>query len=321
MTSSINNNRCKLLVLDLDINKISLTDLRTYFSSYGPVEWIETFPGSTSAIIYFVSYLTVDHLIKQRTGLIGQNNIRLRRFRLDSNNWHIDSHTLHVKFSTSIYTNCILNEENLRFCFRDFQSSMTKLDLIQDNQALISFSNYDYVDQILLVSPNMFSINGIPLVFERMMEKIPRKSRWDQPTDPLTTIPVLSVRDPVVHKLISHIEYLTKQLRGKRIYFDCIRIFILIMIEQPNHTRNELERLEAEVFILKNENAKLKSKQNLLANKNIEQRLAALEDISNRFVNQKEPHHHPNRRERSSSNEKQSKRRRKYRVDDDDYSD
>jgi hypothetical protein len=152
------------------------------------------------------------------------------------------------------------------------------------------------------------------------MEKIPRKSRWDQPTDPITTIPVLSVRDPVVHKLISHIEYLTKQLRGKRIYFDCIRIFILIMIEQPNHTRNELERLEAEVFILKNENAKLKSKQNLLANKNIEQRLAALEDISNRFVNQKE-HHHPNRRERSSSNEKQSKRRRKYRVDDDDYSD
>jgi hypothetical protein len=216
----MNNNRCKLLVLDLDINKINLVDLRTYFSSYGPVEWIETFPGSSSAIIYFVSYLTVDRLIKQRIGLIGQNNIRLRRFRLDSNNWHIDSYTLHVKLSIPIYTDCILNEETLRFCFQDFQNSITKLDLIQDNQALISFSNYDYVDQILLISPpDMFSINGIPLVFERMMDKIPRKSRWDQPPDPLSTIPVLSVRDPVVHKLISHIEYLTKQLRGRRIHF------------------------------------------------------------------------------------------------------
>jgi len=80
----------------------------------------------------------------------------------------------------------------------------------------------------------MFIINGITLVFERMMEKIPKKSRWDQAPTPLTTVPVLSVRDPVVHKLISHIEYLTKQIR-----------------EQPNHSRNEIERLEAEVFILK----------------------------------------------------------------------
>jgi hypothetical protein len=74
--------------------------------------------------------------------------------------------------------------------------------------------------------------------------------------------------------------------------------------------------LEAEVFILKNENAQLKSKQNLLANKNIEQRLMALEDISNRWVNKKEYHQSP-------TYEKQSKRRRKYRVDDNnnDYSD
>jgi len=294
MTSSLNINRCKLLVLDLDINKISIADLRTHFSSYGPIEWIETFPDSTSAIIYFVSYLIVDKLIQQRTSFIGQNKIRLRRFRLDSNNWHIDSHTLYVKLST---LNCQINETTLRFCFRNFQSSITKFDFLQDNQALISFSNYDYVDQILLMSSDMFIINGIPLQFERMMEKIPKKSRWDQGPDSLTTTPILSVRDPVVHKLVSHIEYLTKQLG-----------------EKSNHTRNEIKRLEAEVFILKNENAKLKSKENLSANKNLEQRLMALEDISNRFINH-------NRCKRSSSIEKQSKRRRKYRVNDDDDDD
>jgi hypothetical protein len=65
------------------------------------------------------------------------------------------------------------------------------------------------------MSSDMFIINGIPLQFERMMEKIPKKSRWDQGPDPLTTTPILSVRDPVVHKLVSHIEYLTKQLGGK----------------------------------------------------------------------------------------------------------
>jgi hypothetical protein len=63
---------------------------------------------------------------------------------------------------------------------------------------------------------NTFIIDGVPLVFEQMMNKIKKKSRWDQTPAPLTTLPVLSVRDPVVHKLISHIEYLGKQLRGKR---------------------------------------------------------------------------------------------------------
>ncbi len=69
----------------------------------------------------------------------------------------------------------------------------------------------------------MFIINGITLVFERMMEKIPRKSRWNQAPIPLTTTPILSVRDSVVCKLISHIEYLTKQLRGKTKNFDITR--------------------------------------------------------------------------------------------------
>ncbi len=64
MTSSFTNNHYKLLILDLDTNKITLENLRTYFTSYGPIEWIETFPGTTSAIIYFVSYLVVDHLVK-----------------------------------------------------------------------------------------------------------------------------------------------------------------------------------------------------------------------------------------------------------------
>jgi hypothetical protein len=41
----------------------------------------------------------------------------------------------------------------------------------------------------------------------------------------------------------------------------------------------------------------------------------ALEDISNRLVNEKQYHY--NRRERSNSNEKQSKRRRKYQINDD----
>lgn len=221
MTSSIDSNRCKLLLLDLGVNQISIADLRAYFSSYCPVEWIETFPGSTSAIIYFVSYLPVDQLVQQHTVSLGQNKIRLRRFRLDSNNWHIDSHTIHVKLSTPVYTDGMLTETVLRFCFRDFQSALTKLDLIQDNQALISFSNYDYVDQILLLPCNKFIVNGIPLVFERMMEQIPKKSRWDQPSAPLTTTPVLSVRDPVVHKLVRHIECLAKQLRGKTVPFEC----------------------------------------------------------------------------------------------------
>lgn len=216
MTSPINNNRCKLLILDLDVNNVSIDNLRTFFTPYGPVEWIEIFPGTTSAIIYFVSYLIVDRLVNFRTCLIGQNNVRLRRFRLEQNNWHIDSHTLCIKLETSIYSNYVLTETVLRNCFQHYQSYITKLDFVQDNQALISFSNYDYVDQILLIPSNMFLIDDMPLVFERMMEKIPKKSRWDQPPPPLSTLPLLSDRNPVMYKLISHIEYLTKQLRGKR---------------------------------------------------------------------------------------------------------
>jgi hypothetical protein len=121
--------------------------------------------------------------------------------------------------TTPAYSNYLLTETILRNCFQDYQSHILKIDLIHDNQALISFSNYDYVDRILLMPSNTFIIDGVPLVFDRMMNKIKKKSRWDQTSPPLTTLPVLSVRDPVVHKLISHIEYLGKQLRGKRIGF------------------------------------------------------------------------------------------------------
>jgi len=85
--------------------------------------------------------------------------------------------------------------------------------------------------------------------------------------------------------------------------------------EQPNHCRSEIERLEAEVFILKNENTVLKSKQELTLNKTIEQRLKVLEDRSNRLVSTQDYH---SRRERSISYEKKSKRRRKYKINDDD---
>ncbi|UJR36752.1 hypothetical protein I4U23_029467 [Adineta vaga] len=294
MTSSISKNRCKLLVLDLDVNQISIEALRKYFTAYGPVEWIQLFPESTSAMIYFVSYQTVDNLITHRTCSIGQNLVRLRRFRLDQNNWHIDSHTLYIKFNS----NHILTEECLHYCFRDYQCQITKIDMLYDNQALISFSNYDYVDQILLMPINTFQIDNTPLVFERMMEKIKKKSRWDQTSTPLASVPVLAVRDPLTHKLINHIEYLTKQLR-----------------EQPSQTENKINRLEVEVFKLKNENAKLKSKQNVVSHHTIEQRLMTLEDISNRLINNQ--YHQKNRRERSYSKEKSSKRRRKYKINDD----
>jgi len=74
----------------------------------------------------------------------------------------------------------------------------------------------------------------------------------------------------------------------------------LFNIEKPDNSRSEIERLEAELFILKNENAQLKSK------RNIEQRLTALEDISNRFLDKQNYH----KRAHSNSNEKQIKRRR-----------
>jgi hypothetical protein len=221
MTSPINNNRCILLILDLDINKISINDLQTFFKSYGPIEWIETFPKSSSAIISFVSYLIVDRLVSSRTCLIGQNKLRLRRFRSDQTNCHIDSHVLCIKLPSLAYSNYVFTEESLRNYLRNYRSYIDKLDIINGKQALITFSDYDYVDQILLVPSNMFMVNDETLILERIMPKPNQTSRWNEPSVPLSTVPVLSERDPVVYKLITHIERLVKQLRGKNV---CVRL-------------------------------------------------------------------------------------------------
>lgn len=293
MTSSIQTNRSKLLILDIDFHHINLNDLRNYFSAYGSIESIDTYPQSQSALITYSNEFPIEHLITFQTCFLKEKTLRLRRYRFDSANWHIDSQTLFIKLSPPIYPMTLLTETTIYQCFRNYQLGITKIDCIDNNQALISFVNYDFVDRILLMPTSTFVINDVPLVFERMMQRIPRKSRWDQLPIPIANTPVLSVRDPVVYKLIGHIEYLTKQIR-----------------EQPNHLRNEINRLESEVFILKNQNATLKSK------KNVEQRLTVLENISNRMLNEKSTK--INRNDRSQSQEKYSKRRRRY-VNENDY--
>lgn len=214
MTSSINTNYSKLLILDIDFQIINLSDLRTYFSSYDVIQSIETYSYLKSALITFPNELIVNYFINCQTCLIKQKRLRLRRYRFQSDNWHIDSHTLLVKLSSPIFPNTLLTETTIYQYFRNYQTAITKIDLIDHNQALVSFVNYDFVDQILLMPTSMFVINGIPLVFERMMERIPKQSRWDQESVPASNKEVLSVRDPVVYKLMCHIEYLSKQLRG-----------------------------------------------------------------------------------------------------------
>lgn len=215
MTSTIEDNRCKLLVLDLDTNQITTNDLQTFFTSYGPIEWIELLPKAASAVIQFTSYLVVDRLMQSPTCLIGQTSVRVRRFRSDVTDCRVDSYNLLVNTTATGSSQNPLTEASLHQCFHDYQSRITGLDVFSASQALISFQTYDVVDQILLMPANTFTINDEPLVLQRIIAKINRKSRWDQPSQPLTILPVLSVRDPLMHKLLSHIEYLTKRLRGK----------------------------------------------------------------------------------------------------------
>jgi len=187
-----NNNRCKLLILDIDFNQLNSNDLRTFFTFYGPIEWIEIFPRLSSAIIYFVSYLIVDRLVSYRTCLIKQNQVRLRRFRLDKINWNIDCHTLHVKFS-----NIKLTESLLLQRFQEYQSYILKINVYPNNQALIFFLDYDYIDKILLLP-----LNNQSFVLERMIQ-------WKRSLS--------HRRDPIINQLLNQIEYLSKQLRGKRL--------------------------------------------------------------------------------------------------------
>lgn len=79
-----------------------------------------------------------------------------------------------------------------------------------------------------------------------------------------------------------------------------------MILEQAAHDREETQRLQAEVFILKNENALLKSKEKAIPKKTISRLAMALTDISNQSVTKP----HQQQRERSPSQEKQIKRRR-----------
>jgi len=250
MTSLIEENRCKLLVLDLNSQQININnDLHHYFNRYAPIELIQFYPNSPSAIIHFYSYEIVDYLIHFKTCSINNQTVRLRRFRSDISTCHTDSSTLRIK-STGIEP---LTEESLRKCFSYHQSSIKSIELICHSQALITFENYDHVDQILLMPSHMFMINDQIVQVERILaKKKPRRSRWDQTNDVMT----LSVRNPLMYKLVSHIEYLSKQLQ-----------------EQPTQRQQEIERLENEIVTLKNENLQLKSQK---------KRSFALADITNR---------------------------------------
>jgi hypothetical protein len=196
--SSTNSNRCKLLVFNIDTNRLNFNDLRTFFTEHGPIEWIKIFPKFSSAIIQFRSYLSVDRLVSYRRCLIDKNDVRLRRFRLDKINCHIDCHILRVKS-----TNVNLTESLLLNCFEKYQCHIVKINLYSNNQASIFFSDYDYVDQILLLPLNSFQINNDEsLGLERMIERKRLQVRK---------------RDPIIQQLFDQIEHLSKQLRGKLI--------------------------------------------------------------------------------------------------------
>jgi hypothetical protein len=271
MTSLIEENRCKLLVLDLNSQQININnDLHHYFNRYAPIELIQFYPNSPSAIIHFYSYEIVDYLIHFKTCSINNQTVRLRRFRSDISTCHTDSSTLRIK-STGIEP---LTEESLRKCFSYHQSSIKSIELICHSQALITFENYDHVDQILLMPSHMFMINDQIVQMERILaKKKPRRSRWDQTNDVMT----LSVRNPLMYKLVSHIEYLSKQLQGKSsvnlLSSDHSLSFFLLLLEQPTQRQQEIERLENEIVTLKNENLQLKSQK---------KRSFALADITNR---------------------------------------
>lgn len=265
MTSLIEENRRKLLVLDLDSHQINSNDLYHYFNQYSPIQLIEFNPNGTSAIVHFYYYQIVDYFLYFNTCWIKDRMIRLRRFRSDLSACDVDSSTLRVKCSHSEP----LTEESLRQCFHHHQPSIKSIDVICHSQALITFEKFDHVDQILLMPSHMFTVNGQTLQLERILaRKKPRRSRWDQQPSDVTT---LAVRNPLMYKLVGHIEYLNKQLQ-----------------ERPTQCREEVQRLENEVVTLKNENAQLKAEK---------KRSFALKDISNR-------------RERSPANENSIKRHR-----------
>ena len=238
MTCAIDDNQCKLLVLGLNTadSQTSTQDLRSYFTSYGSIEWIQVLTNGSSAVIHFTQSSTVDRLVRQRTGLLGQQSLRLRRFRSDDTNWHLDSCTLYVKFNRLVP----LTEASLQHCFRDYQPYIRRLDVIDGDRALISFCDYDHVDRILLEPANGWMIHGEVPTLERLMTRPIKRSRWDQRPTPSSGLPVLAERNPVVHQLITHIEYLAKQLRGESVHLKRKSEKRWIFVEQPAHCRKEI---------------------------------------------------------------------------------
>ncbi|CAF1096353.1 unnamed protein product [Adineta ricciae] len=251
-SNSYEDNRCKLLVLDIDVNQLNSNDLRRYFTTYGPIEWMEIFPKFSSAIIYFVSYLIVDRLVRYRTCSINQNQLRLRHYRSDETSAHIDTRTVRIRLSNPRNTNLKLTESILFPCFERYQSFINKINVFPNNHALIHVSDYIYADRILLDSNNEFQINGQSLILERFV----RKGRIQQRQQQQRKQP----RDVVIDQLLDRIASLSRQLR-----------------EKPENSRNEIERLEAELFVIKNENVQLKS----------QQQRTALIDISNKNSNER----------------------------------
>ena len=220
MTCAIDENQCKLLVLGLNTvdSETRTQELRSYFTLHGSIEWIQLFTNGSSAVIHFTHSSTVDRLARQRTGLLGQQSIRLRRFRSDTTHWHVDSCTLYVKCNRSVPSiGAALTDVSLQHCFRTYQPYIRRLDVIDSDRALISFCDYDHVDKILLEPANNWMVHGEVLALERLMTRPVKRSRWDQRPTPSSTLPVLSERNPVVHQLITHIEYLAKQLRGESV--------------------------------------------------------------------------------------------------------
>lgn len=216
MMSSFEENQRKLLVLDVDFNRISLEKIQNYFLQFGSIESIENFENFSSISIRFSTVNVVDRLVQLSFCLIENFAVRLRRFRSDLLSAHLDCFTLRMKFEAKKSKIQWLNEISLRQCFSSYQSSICSIDLIDENQALINFRHYDSVDQILLQPVEHFRINNCSLQLERIMTKSHRKTRWDDPSQPLTNQPTLAQRNPLVYRLLSHIEYLTKKLRGKK---------------------------------------------------------------------------------------------------------
>jgi len=77
----------------------------------------------------------------------------------------------YVKFRRTIGIHTKLTQSALLYCFEKYRSNITDVNIYSNNQGLIFFSDYNYVDELLLLSSNSFKINNESLVVERMMQR------------------------------------------------------------------------------------------------------------------------------------------------------